>query len=1218
MATKEDQAEVLEYSPEDLEIIKDLTSFFNEAPGQVAIPEDDTNDVEPQDQIQNDTETETDNFEDDVSGPPKSNLLDTNSKPEDDLDALLDMGNSETDLDDLMSAQDNISSPNDEVDSLDDITDLGTPDVDLNSNLSDVPDLGDLGDIASENTEIDDDNFADLGLTQSNEDAINDLNLDDTALNMDDGGSLDNLEMPSSEDDNLSDNLNSPTDDFENLNFDTADNNDLNEAPDLGDLGDLTSMETPEAELGNLEDFDNETQMDTLPSLDEGPASNEVEDISLDDLGDFADTANNISETQTTNDFADLESTELPDLDETESLDDFASEPANEMLDMGDLDTPADLGDIDDMPLDSGLADLDDMQTPSFDNFSDDNIEAITPPSLDELSPEVALDSRGSSFDISSDLSALAREQASVNEVSDEEIRELRKTLKQYSFPIRKASIDAIIDGKLNDKEVKEFITRIIEQAPESEIEKYLTSKARIRIDKESKSKRAKVIVARPQYTESGLKRQARLIKYSQIAIIAALSTIILTTSLYYMVLKPMFYKNLVNDGTELILSKQHDTKALKKADEYFQEALGYYKTKSYAYLQFADAYNRTGMYEQAFEKLFGKLTLGKSKDSEKDNDSFKNISEQSFQLENKKIHSSFEFWRTIKKVPIVKQTNAQSNIILINQIPWQLHKEGAYLAQKFSDEDIDVKILLALGHFHSNPAQAFKKNAYKNNFLGIDYFKRILTFKVDTPMFQKEDYVSRAVLGIGNVYYDQAQYNEAMSYFEKMIKKNPYDVLGQSGVIKTLLKLYKHSNDPRMIIQQHSIIKHQLDIEPKLPLHIMAKLAAFYIDLPEKEDLRIKYNVSPTDHVTNQALKQRIPDLLNAIFNTTETDLYENEISGKSFAEGYYQRGRYYRLVKKQMRMAMKQMEYAYMYNNNHFMALNDRAEMLLELNDYQAAIDHLKMAEPKITDENLDTLGDRPEDETLLEADRGKIPFNIGKAYYLSTITKLGDTTSWKRIKESSKYTDVEDYGIKGLSNVLDRVDGYFTEALNKELRDETARRELHYYSGWSNYVKGDYKKALSMWESLEPNWNEKVRTLELAKSHAFYQLALQSNSPKQNLNAALANLLFLRNYHEKLANEIQKPSANNKQHVDLFTKLSIIENNLGAISEIMGDEKKALQHYWKSINYSKSIAQENEIAHLNIRLSFKRDGLDDTEAYPLIMDYVSPSIDLENQSM
>jgi tetratricopeptide (TPR) repeat protein len=481
--------------------------------------------------------------------------------------------------------------------------------------------------------------------------------------------------------------------------------------------------------------------------------------------------------------------------------------------------------------------------------------------------------------------------------------------------------------------------------------------------------------------------------------------------------------------------------------------------------------------------------------------------------------------------------------------------------------------------------------------------------------MFQAEEFVSRAILGIGDVYYHNADYNKAHDYFEKIVRKNPNDVNGQTGMLKTLVKMYESSNyqisdDPRLIIQQHSLIKHTYKIEKKLPLYILAKLARFYIDLPDKDDLRINYNTSPVDRVNNKALKSRAEELLNIIYNKTEKDIFGNKMSGKTFAEGYYQRGRYYRYVVKEYRMAMTQFEYAYKYDPDHFMALNDRAEILMELNDYDGAKKHLEIAEEKLADDLINRLGDRPEDETLLEADRGIVSFNLAKALYLSKVQNLDESHDWYRIQETDKFESADEYGKEALIGMLDMVDMYMDKAEIQGLRNESARTELAYYRGWINYIKNDYARALYFWQTVTPSWDKKIPNLELAKSYALYYLGTKNPSERKRfMETSLSHLYYLQSKYAPLAEKIVRPKETNKSHDIIFSKMAIIENNMGAIFEMSGQEDEALKHYQKSIHFSKKINKENEIATLNMRLAFKRKNLDVHEKIPLIMDFISP---------
>ena len=149
---------------------------------------------------------------------------------------------------------------------------------------------------------------------------------------------------------------------------------------------------------------------------------------------------------------------------------------------------------------------------------------------------------------------------------------------------------------------------------------------------------------------------------------------------------------------------------------------------------------------------------------------------------------------------------------------------------------------------------------------------------------------------------------------------------------------------------------------------------------------------------------------------------------------------------------------------------------------------------------------------------------------------------------------------------------------------------------------------------------SYNKNYKNLQLAKSHALYRLSTRADAStrEQYLQSALGNLFFLEEFYLAKTSKISRPSSTNKQHVKVFSRLAIIENNIGAAYEMMNLEKKALKHYWRSIDYSKRVARENEIANLNIRLSVRRKELNRQEvnlnkpvSYPLIMDFIPPQL-------
>ena len=782
----------------------------------------------------------------------------------------------------------------------------------------------------------------------------------------------------------------------------------------------------------------------------------------------------------------------------------------------------------------------------------------------------------------------------------DDQIQTLHKKLKNYPLPIRRLVMNSIIKDKLSPDDVLDIVKKINKEAPVDEIKKFLELKLGVDLGyiQKDKEDKVRVVVSRPDYTTEGLEERRKRLRRLQIG---GLSIILLFTVgifFYQFIIRPWLYRSWIDEGKEIILKNAPDPPSLagmKQAEKLFDKASSYYPGRIEGYLRYANAYSKVRFYGNAFEKLFGRVSLVTP-----------------FRLKNEYISVSDQFWGKIKKVPTVSYLSGEKNRLRIDNSPWNLEKKGAYLIAHLDKKESNSAVLLALGKFHSNPVKRFRRSPYRNNLLGIGYFKRILTFETTFPLLEKENYQSKALQGIGSVYYHQKDYFKSNEYFEKIITHQPDNALGHAGILRNLLSLYKDQRDPRLIIDYHNKIKYSIDIEHDLPLDVLAKLAAFYIDLPEGDDLRIEYNISPRDSINAQVLKKRSFELLNILYSNEEIDEYENVKKGKYLAEGFYQRGRYYYKVMKQPRAAMKQFEYAYKYDPRHFMALNDRAEILLDIHDYNGAIENLDMAIQQLSPERFESLGDHLEDETLLQADIGKIYFNYGCAIYLSTVEKMGETNEWQRMKESERYKTESDFGLEPLVSALDKADVYFSKGDEIGLKDEDQRTKLIYYQGWSSYIRGNPKKALFLWESIPPEWQLRYRNLKLAKSHALYKLATVGRRESQkNLQAALGYLLFLRSYYVKKASQIEEPSAGSKTHVKLFTRLATIENNLGAVYELLQDENKAIQHYWKSIDYSRRISRENEVARYNLRLSFKRTGLDVKERTPVIMDFIPPRL-------
>jgi tetratricopeptide (TPR) repeat protein len=1142
----DDVSKVIEYSPEELQLINNLVEDFAKPPGHLDVPSEEGEEPVTDAPLEDEgaePETTPSLAKPKIAAKPDTDLGEFDDLADMDLETIEEVEPDAAPVEDtgLADLGDQTQPEAETPPAADDfgLDDLGAETPPLETETTDDFGLDDLGAETQPQAETppaaDDDDFGldDFGVeTQPETETTDDFGLDDFG-----DETPPQAETPSTPE-------NETTDDF-----------------GLDDLGAETPSTQATDDFG-LDDFGVETQ----PEAETPPAA---DDFGLDDFGDQTQ-----PQAETTDDFG---------------FDDLGAEtqPRAQTQPVAD---------------DFGLDDFDAKKATSapVDDFSFDD---MSPPSLDDVSPETLQSGGKKGYGgLADELNELADEQKD-GEISDAQLNALRYTVKSFSPAVRQSVIETLLGNKLGKSDAGELIKKLVQGNAENEVKTFLEDKLGKKLGEARGKKEAdrKVIVSRPQYTESGIESRKKLVNITKFAIVAVPIFLVVVGVTYFFGIKKYLYHRDINQGKELIMSQSFTGSDIPKAEKYFDKALERYPESSEAYLQFADAYRRQGLYENAFEKLFGKVSINPEK--------------KAIRYEDREINHAQDIWSLLKKVPIIRYKDNDKKVLYVNDIPCNIQKKGAYILSHLDKNKDEAIVLYALGDFHSSPARKFSRSPYRNNRLGIDYYNRILNFKSTTPVFQREKFISAAILGIGNIYYNNEDFNRAHDYFEKIIRKDPYDVDAQTGMMKTLIKMYESpmyqtSNDPRLIIQQHSLIKHTYKIEKKLPMFILAKLASFYIDLPDKDDLRIEYNTSPTDKVNNKSLKSRAEELLNIMYNKTEEDMYGNKISGKTFAEGYYQRGRYFRNVVKEYRMAMTQFEYAFKYDPNHFMALNDRAEILMELNDYEGAKKHLLLAEEKITDAFLDNLGDRPEDETLLEADRGIVTFNLAKTMYLSRVKNLDSSYDWLRIQETGKFKNSGEYGKEALITMLDQVDMYLDKAEDEGLKSDLAKSELSYYRGWINYVKSDYAKALYHWQSISPQWDNKMPNLELAKSYALYYMGIKNtNDQRRYMETSLSHLYYLQGKYSPLAENVARPAEANKTHETIFSKMAIIENNMGAIFEVMGEEEKALMHYQKSIEYSKKINKENEIAHLNIRLSFKRSDLDVNEKFPLIMDFISP---------
>lgn len=196
------------------------------------------------------------------------------------------------------------------------------------------------------------------------------------------------------------------------------------------------------------------------------------------------------------------------------------------------------------------------------------------------------------------------------DELSDRDIRRLKKALLLFHPALRKAVKDTILNDLLPPADSRHLIDMILSGKPEDNVHRFLEKKLGRSIDiSEGPAPGRRVLTSRPEYTREGLERQKRLLKATRIGGIAALAAFTVTILSYQFIYKPMMAKRLIKEGVALI-REQGDpvTKKVKdfaKAEELFARVDADYAKD---YLPGYNAYARAYFDKREYELALGKL----------------------------------------------------------------------------------------------------------------------------------------------------------------------------------------------------------------------------------------------------------------------------------------------------------------------------------------------------------------------------------------------------------------------------------------------------------------------------------------------------------------------------------------------------------------------------------------------------------------------------------
>jgi tetratricopeptide (TPR) repeat protein len=645
------------------------------------------------------------------------------------------------------------------------------------------------------------------------------------------------------------------------------------------------------------------------------------------------------------------------------NLDDSPAQATSDFDDLGaGFDEPApatqedsssDLGGFDDPFGDLGVGmeppGLDDdlgEPSPSFDDFA---------PSLDDMpvSSMENADDFGVGGGIEDDLNSLGKEEEPEEDLdaglADEDLAIIQRELVKYPPKLRRTIIDTIVNNRVPVKNQKEIIELIKAQQKPEDVAIFLGSLLGEKVELTDTSGKfsadgVPIIASKDAYTKEGAVRRRELIRKTVISSAAAVLLVIALVSIYKYVYIPGMAGAQYDLGLEKIEEYRNETDAQEKkklltdAENYFNKGeeidpfnLGYLN-------KYCDSYAKVGLYEKAFEKCFGKVEP-----------------DFGFEAADKEHVRSWEKRKEVPNISLAPKSQWQDSgvdhggkkhfieqefsLISQDKVPRKVIKAGAYIASRLKYNVHDVETYLALGRFHSFnrrdfievPPGSTRKN-YKNDHLAIEYFKRVFTDANDPNNVD-------ATSGIARIYYNKREFGTAVKYYNDIIEKYPKDPIGHGGLLSTYIEMWKKDGNPQYVLNHHRQVRNALDIEEDLSLAILAKLASFYIDL-DSEDVRIKYNINPEDQVSGMEIDDNVEYLLNIVYGKEK---------GNKFAEGFYQRARFY-FKQEEASRALKQLELAATYDERHYLAVSSHGRILHESRKYRRSRKSLNRSRGKI----------------------------------------------------------------------------------------------------------------------------------------------------------------------------------------------------------------------------------------------------------------------------
>lgn len=590
---------------------------------------------------------------------------------------------------------------------------------------------------------------------------------------------------------------------------------------DIQDISPDSFVDTPKPALKPVEE-----DLDEIPEFEEKPSKASLESDSFSEIPDLADI--NIQESKP---IPVADDSDLPDIDLSS-----ISEPEPEQQ---PVEQKKPFDDFDDDTMRSSLDALEefgDKPSPKesrqdkIPDFHDIDIEPAAVPKASPRKMDIDSFTVEPLDDMDHPLSSSKQDADDEHlELTDNELKRLKKSLLLLNPSIRAAVKNAIVNDLLSPKDTRELVDMISSGKPEDSIRGYLEKKLNTRIAyvEEKKGTGRRVITQRADYTKEGRARQKKLLKVAKIFGISAIVSFILIIAGYQLVYKPYMAKKKTKEGVALILKAGDYVQ--KPADYDEAEKLFKYVHENYKknYLPGYNAYGRAYFTKKEYSRSIGKLN-------------------EAFNLNPKNVETLNNLGYYYSKVP-----------------------KEFYGSIKFDIEN----------WYYRHKEEKDRVNERKQLDVAIDFYRRGL-------LYDPKNVTS--MVGIGNAYFYQGQYLKAKKYYEDILKVDKDSPIGYAG----LLNLYIERDSFAQVSAVHAELRYK-KMEPEIPSALLAKLAGYYLDKRKSETSNVRVdhgvrsprlvdsddNTYPAVKSVLSALNKRDPDYPPLQYQYAKLNLAQNNL---------------------------------------------------------------------------------------------------------------------------------------------------------------------------------------------------------------------------------------------------------------------------------------------------------------------------------------------------